>query len=36
MKAGEIELFRYLCYHPNEFDKYWDTIKVVRRDGFQV
>lgn len=36
MKGGEIELLRYLCYHPSEADKYWNTIKVARRAGYKV
>lgn len=36
MKAREEGLFRYLCYHPKEVDKYWDTIKVARRAGYKV
>ena len=36
MKAGEIELLRYLCAHPSEVDKYWNTIKVARRAGYKV
>lgn len=36
MKTGEIELFRYLCHHSKEVDKYWDTIKVARRAGYKV
>ena len=36
MKENETELLRYLCYHPNEVDKYWDTIKVARRAGYKV
>lgn len=35
MKAGEIDLLRYLCYHPSEIDKYWDSIKAARRAGFK-
>ena len=36
LKAGEVELLRYLCNHPSEADKYWDTIKVARRAGYKV
>lgn len=36
MKGGDIELLRYLCYHPSEADKYWNTIKVARRAGYKV
>lgn len=35
MKAGEIELLRHLCYHPQEVDKYWTSIKAARRAGFK-
>lgn len=35
MKAGEIELLRHLCHHPQEVDKYWDSIKAARRAGFK-
>ena len=36
MKAGEEGLFRYLCHHPKEVDKYWDSIKVARRAGYKI
>ena len=36
MKAGEEGLFRYLCHHTKEVDKYWDTIKVARRAGYKI
>lgn len=36
MKSGDIELLRYLCYHPQEVDKYWSTIKVAKRAGYKV
>lgn len=35
LKAEEIDLLRYLCYHPQEVDKYWDSIKAARRAGFK-
>ncbi len=35
LKAEEIDLLRYLCYHPSEVDKYWDSIKAARRAGFK-
>lgn len=35
MKAGEIELVRYLAYHPSEVDRYWNSIKIARRNGYQ-
>ena len=36
MKSGDIELLRYLCYYPQEVDKYWDTIKVAKRAGYKI
>lgn len=36
MKSGDIELLRYLCYHTQEVDKYWDTIKVAKRAGYKI
>lgn len=35
MKAGEIELVRHLVYHPNEVDKYWNSIKIAMRHGYK-
>lgn len=35
MKAGEVELVRYLTYHPNEVDKYWNSIKIAMRHGYK-
>lgn len=35
MKADEIELFRYIIYHPKEVDKYWNSIKVAMRHGYK-
>lgn len=35
MKANEIELLRYLCHHPTEVDKYWNTIKIAKRNGYK-
>ncbi len=35
MKAGEIELVRYLAYHPSEVDRYWNSIKIARRNGYK-
>ena len=35
MKADEIELLRYLTYHPNEVDKYWNSIKIAMRHGYK-
>lgn len=34
MKAGEVELVRYLTYHPNE-DTYWNSIKIAMRHGYK-
>ncbi|WP_304647484.1 PcfJ domain-containing protein [uncultured Duncaniella sp.] len=36
MKAREVELLRYLCNHPSDADKYWNTIKIARRAGYKV
>lgn len=36
MKSGEIELLRYLCHHPSEVDRYWNSIKIARRNGYKV
>lgn len=35
MKAEEIDLLHHLCYHPQEVDKYWNSIKTARRAGFK-
>lgn len=35
MKAYEIELLRYLCHHTAEVDKYWNTIKIAKRNGYK-
>lgn len=35
MKANEIELLRYLTYHPAEVDKYWNSIKIAMRHGYK-
>ena len=35
MKAGEEGLFRYLYHHPNEVDRYWNSIKIARRNGYK-
>ena len=35
MKANEIELLRYLCHHPSDVDKYWNTIKIAKRNGYE-
>ena len=34
MKSGDIEMLRYLCQHPLEVDKYWNSIKVAKRAGY--
>ncbi len=36
MKSGDIELLRYLCYHPQDVDKYWNSIKIAKRAGYEV
>lgn len=39
IKSYDIELLRYLCtskYCTEDVDKYWNTIKVARRNGFKV
>ncbi len=39
MKANEIELLRYLCYRPTyktDIETYWNTIKIVNRNGYKV
>lgn len=33
MKANDIEMLRYLCHHPAEVDKYWNSIKIAREPG---
>lgn len=35
MKANDIELLRYLCHHPAEVDKYWNPIKIAKRNGYK-
>lgn len=34
MKSGDIEMLRYLCQHPQEVDRYWNSIKVAKRAGY--
>lgn len=34
MKSGEIELLRYLCHNTREVVKYWNSIKIARRNGY--
>lgn len=36
MKSNDIELLRYLCHNSEEVDKYWNTIKIVKRNGYKV
>lgn len=36
MKSGDTELLRYLCNHQTEFDRYWDSVKIARRNGYKV
>ena len=36
MKSNDIELLRYLCHNPKEVDKYWNTIKIAKRNGYKV
>ena len=35
MKANDIEMLRYLCHHPAEVDKYWNSIKIAKRAGYK-
>lgn len=36
MKSNDIELLRYLCHNSEEVDKYWNTIKIAKRNGYKV
>ena len=36
MKSNDIELLRYLCHNSKEVDKYWNTIKIAKRNGYKV
>lgn len=36
MKSNDIDLLRHLCHNPNEVDKYWNTIKIAKRNGYKV
>lgn len=36
MKSGDIAMLRYLCHHPQEVDKYWNSIKVSKRAGYNI
>lgn len=35
MKSNEIELLRHLCHHPADVDKYWNSIKIAKRNGYK-
>lgn len=35
IKANEIELLRHLCHHTTDVDKYWNTIKIAKRNGYK-
>lgn len=35
MKEGEIQLLRHLIRYPKEVSKYWNSIKVARRNGYE-
>ena len=36
MKSNDIELLRYLCHNSEEVDKYGNTIKIAKRNGYKV
>ena len=36
MKSNDIKLLRYLCHNSEEVDKYWNTIKIAKRNGYKV
>lgn len=36
IKSNDIELLRYLCHNSEEVDKYWNTIKIAKRNGYKV
>lgn len=36
MKSGDVGMLRYLCQHPQEVDKYWNSIKIANRNGYKV
>ncbi len=36
MKSNDIELLRYLCHNSEEVNKYWNTIKIAKRNGYKV
>ena len=33
MKSYNIEMVRYLCHHPAEVDRYWNSIRIAKRAG---
>lgn len=35
MKSNDIEMLKYLCLHPSDVDKYWNSIKIAKRAGFK-
>lgn len=35
IKSNEIELLRYLCHHPEDVDRYWNSIKIAKRNGYK-
>lgn len=36
IKSGDIEMLRYLCYHPDDVSKYWNSVKIARRNGYKI
>ena len=35
MKSNEIELLRHLCHHLADVDRYWNSIKIAKRNGYK-
>ena len=35
MKANDIKMLRYLCHHPADVERYWNTIKIAKRTGYK-
>ena len=35
IKAYNIEMVRYLCHHPADVDRYWNSIKIAKRAGYK-
>ena len=35
IKANDIEMLRYLCHHPSDVERYWNTIKIAKRAGYK-